>query len=164
MKSAIAILFVAGCAHTAPVVQPTSTVGPEWAPLTALVGTWAGEDPTSHARGRFTLAPDLEGHVLVRRNTDDSARGHHEDLMIITRGPQGLRAIYVDNEDHVIAYAITGTATHVEMTSDEVAGAPRFRLTYDVRGPDELAIDFAIAPPGASAFQHYAGGTVHRVR
>jgi hypothetical protein len=47
--------------------------------------------------------------------------------------------------------------------SDEADGRPRFRLRYEVHGPDELAIDFAIAPPGASDFQHYTGGVVHRV-
>ena len=99
--------------------------------------------------------------MLVRHSTNDSPRGHHEDLMVIH--PGGARATYWDNEGHVIAYAVTASPSRIELLSDEVAGAPRFKLTYDVKGPDELAIDFAIAPPGSSEFQHFAGGTVRRV-
>jgi hypothetical protein len=82
--------------------------------------------------------------------------------MVISRGPAGLRADYWDNEGHVIAYAITTEGSRVKLVSDAVPNAPRFELTYDVRGPDELAIDFAIAPPGGE-LKHYTGGVVHRV-
>jgi hypothetical protein len=136
--------------------------GPEWDSLRPLLGTWKGSDPAKHSTGGFTLAPDLGGKVLVRRSTNDSPQGHHEDLMVIEEG--GKRATYWDNEGHVIAYAIAAFPEHVEFLSDEIAGKPRFKLTYDVTAPDELAIDFAIELPGAGEFQHYTGGTVHRVR
>lgn len=153
------LIVLAGCTHAA-ATPAVPVAGPEWGPLRALVGTWEGSDPANHSTGGFTLAPDLGGKVLVRRSTNDSPKGHHEDLMVIEGG--GKRAMYWDNEGHVIAYAITADASHVEMLSDEVAGAPRFKLTYEIKGADEVAIDFAIQMPGAADFQHYVGGTVHR--
>ena len=157
---ALAIWVVAGCAHGA--AAPAAPVaGPAWDALRPLVGTWQGSDPAQHSTGGFTLAPELGGKVLVRRSTNDSPKGHHEDLMVIEEG--GKRATYWDNEGHVIAYAVSASPDRVEFLSDEVAGKPRFKLTYDVKGPDELAIDFSIAMPGAGEFQHYTGGSVHRV-
>jgi hypothetical protein len=84
--------------------------------------------------------------------------------MIVFAAPGGLRASYFDSEAHAIQYAITATADRVELVSDEVPGQPRFRLRYDVHGADELAVDFAIAMPGAPDFRHYTGGVVHRAR
>jgi hypothetical protein len=127
------------------------------------MGSWQGSDPAQHSTGDFTLAPDLGGKVLVRRSRNDSPQGHHEDLMIVFAGPAGLRASYYDNEGHVIQYSVTASPERIELLSDEAAGQPRFRLRYEPHGADELAIDFAIAMPGATDFRHYVGGIVHRV-
>jgi hypothetical protein len=135
-----------------------------FAPLHALLGEWSGEDPDHHSSGSFTLGPDLGGKVLVRHNHDDSAQGHHEDLMIVFSSPNGLRAAYFDNEGHTINYGITATGDSIELVSDAVAQQPRFRLRYDVHGADDIAIDFAIAMPGSDEFRHYTGGVVHRVK
>jgi hypothetical protein len=67
-------------------------------------------------------------------------------------------------EGHAIQYAITATADRIELVSDEAPGQPRFRLRYDRHGADELAVEFAIAMPGAPEFRHYTGGVVHRAR
>lgn len=171
--SAVAVLAACACAEpprpAAPpqpapnAVPAAATIDPALEPLKPLVGAWEGGDPNAKSSGRFTLAPELLGKVLVRRSTNDSPKGHHEDLMIVSPTPAGLRASYWDNEGHVIHYAVTVSGSHVEMLSDEVPNAPRFKLTYDVRGNDELAIDFAIAMPGSSEMKHYTGGSVHRV-
>jgi hypothetical protein len=133
-------------------------------PLRPLLGAWEGSDPNQRATGRFTLEPDLGGKILVRRNRNDSPQGHHDDLMIMFAAPGGLRASYFDNEGHAIQYAITATVDRVELVSDEAPGQPRFRLRYDRHGADELAVEFAIAMPGATEFRHYTGGVVHRVQ
>lgn len=148
----------------APAAAPLSTAGPEWDAVRGLLGSWQGSDPARHTAGRFTLAPDLGGKILVRHNADDTPQGRHEDLMIVFHTPGGLRASYYDNEGHVLGYAITAAADRVELISDAMPGAPRFKLTYEIHGADELAIDFAIAMPGTSDFKHYTGGTVHRIR
>lgn len=164
-----ACLTLVACTHAAPppaapaAPAPLAEAGPEWGSLRNLVGTWEGTDPDRRSTGRFTLAAELGGKVLVRHNVGESPEGHREDLMVIFHGPASLRASYFDSEGHVIGYTVTAAEAHIEMLSDEVAGMPRFRLTYDVRSGDELAIDFAIAMPGQTEFQHYTGGIVHRV-
>ena len=161
------LLALMACSHVAPATTPIAppapiTAGPEWDPVRGLLGSWEGSDPDSKNVGKFTLEPALGGKVLVRHNTNDGPQGHHEDLMIVFRTPAGLRASYFDNEGHVIAYAVTATANHVELLSDEVASMPRFKLDYDIKSADELAIEFSIAMPGQE-LKHFAGGTVHRV-
>lgn len=155
-------------APAAPTVASSGPVAPAafdpaFAPLRGLLGSWRGSDPDRRSTGEFTLAPDLGGKILVRHNRNDSPQGHHEDLMIVFVTPGGLRASYFDNEGHVIQYAVSSSADRIELVSDEVPGQPRFRLRYEPHGPNELAIDFAAAMPGASDFQHYTGGVVQRV-
>jgi hypothetical protein len=143
---------------------PSAPLGSEWDPVKPLVGEWEGSDPDRKSTGRFSLAPDLGGKVLVRRNVNESPQGRHEDLMIIFRSPSGLRADYFDNEGKTITYAVNASDGRVELLSDDVANAPRFKLVYNVTSADELAIDFSIAMPGTSEFKHYTGGTVRRVQ
>jgi hypothetical protein len=140
-----------------------STLDPALQPLAGLMGTWEGRDADRHTSGRFSLRPEVGGKALLRRNVNETPNGRHEDLMVLFHAPTGLRASYVDNEGHVIAYAVTASGDHVELLSDEAPGQPRFRLTYEMRPANELAIDFAIAMPGSTEFKHYTGGVVHRV-
>jgi hypothetical protein len=165
MRLALLLLVACAPAAVAPAVAPAPPVAdPVFAPIQPLVGHWRGDDPARKSTGEFTLAPELGGKVLVRHNRNDDPKGHHEDLMIVFATPAGLRASYFDNEGHAINYAIEAAADHVEMVSDDVPTMPRFKLRYDVHGPDELAIDFAIAMPGSTDFKHYVGGVVHRVK
>jgi hypothetical protein len=74
------------------------------------------------------------------------------------------RAIYFDNEDHVIQYTVTSSKDDKSLTflSDAVAVAPRFRLTYTKKGKG-LRITFENAPPGnPDAFRTYLEGSAHR--
>jgi hypothetical protein len=160
----ILLSFVIACARAPapPPATPIPTADASFEPLRGLVGHWQGSDPDKHSTGEFTLEPSLGGKVLVRTNRNDSAEGHHEDLMIVFATPGGLRASYYDNEGHVINYAITASADGVELVSDEVPNQPRFKLRYTAHGADELAIDFSIAMPGSAEFKHYTGGSVHR--
>src|SRR5262249_52094617 len=137
-----------------------------WAPLRPLLGAWSGGGDAAHpSRGGFTVVPDLGGHALVRRGTNDTATVHHEDLTIIYRAPDGgFQASYFDNEGHAIHYAIAPSTDgrNFVFLSDEVAGMPRFRLTYAVVASDTLSVTFDIAPPGSTQFQTYLKGDVHR--
>lgn len=146
----------------APPAQPAA-LDAALEPLQVFVGTWQGADPDRHSTGQYTLTPELGGKALVRRSHNDSPQGRHEDLTVMFPGPGGLRASYRDSEGHVIQYAVTASADRIEFLSDEAPGQPRFRLRYDLHPPDEIAIDFAAAMPGAADFRHYTGGIVHRV-
>ena len=145
-------------------ISATAGASPSLDALKPIMGHWRGSDPAKHETGEYTLEPSLGGKVLLRHNTDDSPQGHHEDLMVIFVTPAGLRASYWDNEGHAINYAVDAAADHVELLSDQMPNMPRFKLRYDVKGPDELAIDFSIAMPGSTEMKHYTGGVVHRVR
>jgi len=164
-----AFVEVLGCAAMGARPAPPSPppVGPEWAPLRALVGTWSGSggDATHPSQGGFTIAPELGGKLLVRRGTNDTATAHHEDLTLIYRTAGGeLQASYFDNEGHAIHYVITPSTDgrSVVFLGDETPGAPRFRLTYDLSSANVLSVTFDMAPPGSTLFQPYITGQVHR--
>jgi len=147
---------------------------PSWAPLADLVGDWTGEGEgqPGQGAGQFSFQPDLQNRVLVRRSyaeypaSKDRPAFRHDDLTIIYREAESapLKAIYFDNEGHVIRYAVDVSADRNTFTfvSDAVGG-PRYRLTYTKAGPDVLAIKFEIAPPGKlDAFSTYLEARARR--
>ena len=76
-----------------------------------------------------------------------------------------FRAIYFDNERHVINYSVTPTTTPAVgavFLSDEAQGVPRFRLTYTMTGPKTAKIAFEMQPPGATDFKPYLEGSATR--
>ena len=131
----------------------------DWGPLQFLIGNWSGEgsgQPGDGSAGAFTLAPDLDGTVLVRHSFADypAAGGrpavHHSDLTVIYRDGAGkpIRATYWDNEGHVIPYSVKTSAGSAVFTSDGGREAPRYRLSYSANGADRLKIRFEVAEPG----------------
>jgi len=94
--------------------------------------------------GTYTFRPELGGHILARRPTGgvackgpDSYDCEHGDMLYIYQDTPGqpLKAIYFDNEGHVIHYNVSVPApTKVEFLS-EAAQGPQFRLTYELIGP-----------------------------
>lgn len=171
---AVLFLFVGACAAPTtssprtsgvePAKVAASPLAPALEPIRALVGTWQGADLERRSTGRMDFEPSLGGKILLRRGTNDSSEGHHEDLTIFFKAPDGLRAHYFDSEGHVIDYLVVKTGDGLELTSDKGAPGPQFRLTYRFHGDETIDVDFAIAPPGTTEFKHYTGGTVHRVR
>src|ERR1700759_1068334 len=108
MKAFVLVLGACAASAAPPVVAPAAPKpDPALEPLAPLLGHWEGTDPDHHASGGFVLRADLGGKVLVRRSTNDSKAGHHEDMTLIYASPAGLRANYFDNEGHVISYAVT---------------------------------------------------------
>jgi hypothetical protein len=133
--------------------------GDRWAACRFLVGEWTGEGSgqPGQAKGEFSFRPDLAGKVMVRKNRAEipTAPGRppttHEDLMIIYPAAKGqpLRAIYFDNEGHIINYTVQGSENPriLTFTSEPEPGAPHFRLSYSLRSEDRVGITFAVAPP-----------------
>jgi hypothetical protein len=146
-----------------------------WKPYRFVVGEWVAEGGGEPGKGsgRFSFALDLEGKVLVRRNRAEypAQQGRpaflHEDLMVIyPAGTNGsTRAIYFDNEGHVIHYAVTvsGDGRTLVFLSDTVPASPRYRLSYTRRADASVGITFEIAPPGKpDAFKIYLESTARR--
>ncbi|HWH42933.1 MAG TPA: hypothetical protein VNU21_24005 [Usitatibacter sp.] len=125
--------------------------------LRFLVGSWNSVPGADAVLGHTGFRLEVKGHVMVRDNRADypAAAGKppvsHEDLMVIyAEGSGPLKAIYFDNEGHVIRYTAAALdAKSVTFVSDPVAGQPRFRLTYAASAPDRLSGEFASAPPDA---------------
>ena len=140
------------------------------------MGDWAGEgsgQPGQAGGGAFSFGFDLQGKVLVRRSyaeyppSKDKPSYRHDDLMIVYKDTdgKGTRAIYFDNEGHVIEYSVTFSQDQKTLTflSEPVASAPRFRLIYTRVKDDVLSFEFDIAPPGKpDSFSRYIEGKAHR--
>ena len=143
----------------------------DWGPVQFLVGKWTGEgtgQPGSGS-GSFSLLPDLQGKVLVRKSFAEypAASGRpasrHDDLMVIYRQPESglLRAMYYDSEGHIIAYTVKAVDGGVAFVSENPPDQMRYRLTYLTAGKDRARIRFEIAPPGKD-FAQYLDAAVRR--
>ena len=158
---------------------PTDPAAPEtsdsWRGLRFLLGNWTGEggevgaggEPTTSGSGWFSFALDLQDNIIVRKNhahypaTSEKPAYDHDDLMIIYRdqAPARLRAIYCDNESHVIEYDVatsgkspsTLVVKFTSLPSDLRCG---FRLTYVGTDDSHLTLKFEFAAPGAA--QHFS--------
>jgi len=155
--------------------RPAAAPADVWAPLQFLVGRWVGEGSGQPGQGvgPCSFAFELDRRVLVRRSRVEypatAARPAfvHEDLMIHYRQGEALRAIYFDNEDHVIEYTgqLAADNQGVTFVTSASAPGPRFRLSYAKRPDGTLAVKFEIAPPGKpDAFAVYTEGVARRVK
>jgi len=146
--------------------QTTAKAEP-WGELRFLVGTWeaktAGGSAQTQGTGTYSFRLELRDHVLVRHSSYASCKGpedfnceHGDILYIYPEGPAGaLRAIYFDNEGHVIHYSVTtpkpGKAV---FESDAAQPGPQFRLTYELTG-GVMAGKFQLRMPGEAEFGSY---------
>jgi hypothetical protein len=146
-----------------------------WADWDFLIGNWpsvqGGGVPGQASAGSFSILPDLTGKVLVQKGHSEypAANGRpatiHDDLMIIYLEAGTTKAVYFDNEGHVIHYDVSFSPDkkRVVFVSGRAADAPQFRLTYESAQPGTLKIIFEIAPPDKpEQFSKYVEGTVHR--
>lgn len=147
---------------------------PDWFSWQFLVGEWVGQGGGAPGQGGGSLSFqfDLQQQVLLRKNHVDfpavpnRPAFAHDDLTVIYPDPSGsLRAIYFDNEGHVIHYTATMAEDGSTFTfvSDALPSVPRFRTTY-IKGQNELlTIRFEIAPPDdPDVFTIYTEGTATR--
>ena len=165
MRSLLLVLFL---------VCPAASASEDWGALRFLVGHWtaAGGGAPGQGAGDFVFEPGLQGTILVRKShteypaTKDRQASVHDDLLIVYRDPDersegALRAIYFDNEGHVIRYGITMFGDRIIFATDPAEHGPRYRLTYEREGSDTLRVQFEIAAPGKT-FATYVTGTAKR--
>lgn len=156
------ILAAAAGAQSAP---PSAT--DSWSDLAFLEGTWQAKatgDAGVTAMGTYSFKPELGDHILARHST--SAAGckgpatfdcEHGDLLYIYRDAPGqpLKAIYFDNEGHVIHYDVsTPTPATAIFLSDGSQPGPQFRLSYELKGV-VMAGKFQMRMPGQTEWKSY---------
>ena len=123
-----------------------------------LIGEWLGSEGGSisgQGEGASNFRFDLDSNVIVRENyaqypaQNDNPAYTHKDLMLIYYQSSKPKAIYFDNEKHVINYNIELSDNKVIFTSEEIKGIPQFRLSYEREGDNKMKLYFDIAPPNA---------------
>jgi hypothetical protein len=155
-------------AEDTPAYADPAKVPPQWQPLGFLLGDWTGTSTGGGIRSSsFMVRLDLDGSIMTRRNIAHmDSGGTHEDMMIFYQlRDRTIRAIYFDNEHHVINYAvnpITDPVAGLTLESDDIPKQPRFRLTYTLSGSNQARIVFEIKPPGATDYQVYQEGSAVR--
>lgn len=167
------LLVVVLCA----IGNPSSAQSPavDWGPLNFLLGDWVGEGSGQPGQGSggSSFSLDLQKRVMVRKNwaqypaTKDRPAFLHEDLMITYRDSEKepFKAIYFDNEGHVVHYVIQVSAgeNSIQFLSEASPGSPGYRLTYFKTGPNRMNVKFEIAPPGKpDSFSTYITAEIRR--
>ena len=176
MRSILAMLLGAGlCLLSGTALEAQETTPPNWRDWYFLLGEWVGtgNGQPGQGTGGFTFKPDLQQHVLVRTNRAEYPAAKerpaykHDDLMVIYHetAASPLRAIYFDNEGHVIHYAVRIDAADETaiFLSESEAGTPGYRLSYVGKTADTVNIKFEVAPPDKpEQFQTYIEATAKR--
>jgi hypothetical protein len=147
--------------------RPDST----WQKWNWLMGEWVGEGSgkSGQESGWFSLQSDLDRKILVRKNhsehpaSKDMPGNIHDDLMIVFLDNTGYpgKAIYFDNEGHVINYTISFADTSIIFASDRIQNMPVFRLTYYLIDKENIMVKFEMSQDG-SFFQLYREGKCRR--
>ena len=152
--------------------QPATAPGKFGSKWQALLGEWKGENASGGSAGACGFHLGLADHVIVRTNhavlDAEGARpaGIHDDLMIIYPGATADkgRAMYFDNESHVIEYDAEWSPDGNTLTFlSKPAPGPRFRLTYHKADSKTFSVSFEMAPPGQGAFKVHTAGKIRRV-
>jgi hypothetical protein len=131
-------------------------------PLAFLEGTWGAKTELgATSSGTYTFAKELAGHILARHSVPANCNGpagfncDHTDLLFIYPDGESLKAIYFDNEGHVIHYTVsTPSPTTAVFLSDPSAPGPQFRLVYE-RKDAVMSGKFQMRMPGQTEWKSY---------
>ncbi|MGA3188145.1 MAG: hypothetical protein ABSF22_13650 [Bryobacteraceae bacterium] len=133
-------------------------------PLAFLEGTWEAKTQQGSAGatagGTYTFVKELGGHVLARHGALSDCKGpasfdcDHGDLLYVYQDDSTLKAIYFDNEGHVIHYKVAASSGAVEFLSDPSNSGPQFRLAYE-RKDSVMSGKFQMRMPGQTEWKSY---------
>lgn len=137
-----------------------------------LIGEWIGAGGgtgSGQGEGSCIFRFDLDSNVIIRENyAHYSAQNNkpeytHKDLMIIYWQAASPRAIYIDNEKHIINYNIELKEKELVFTSEIVNGTPQFKMTYVKLDQNNMNLKFDIAPPNTPGkFMPYISAEMKR--
>jgi hypothetical protein len=160
------LALILGCSLQLTAQSASSPAPDPWKALSFLEGTWEAKAQGNGgvaASGRYTFQRELGGRILARHSTSDpNCKGPasfdcaHGDLLYVFQEAPGepLKAIYFDNEGHVIHYNVsTPTPTSVVFLSEPSQG-PQFRLIYELKHT-VMSGKFQMHMPGPGEWQSY---------
>jgi hypothetical protein len=170
MKKGLFIsLFFAVTLYAQNATAPPIPSADPWKPLQFLIGTWEaktnGGSAGAISSGTYTFQMELRNHILSRRTAGAECKGpanfncEHSDLLYIyPESPGGsLKAIFFDNEGHVIHYDVSAPNAHsAVLVSDPSQPGPQYRLSYELKG-NELTGKFEMRVGGQAEFVTYLG-------
>lgn len=134
--------------------------------LAFLQGTWDAKAQGTAgvaANGSYTFRLELGDHVLARHSYSSDCKGpkdfdcgHSDLLYVYVESPgQALKAIYFDNEGHVIHYDVsTPDPATALFLSDASLPGPHFELVYSLRD-SVMSGKFQMQVPGATEWKSY---------
>jgi hypothetical protein len=138
-----------------------------WKSLRFLIGKWEaktqGGSAGASSSGTYTFQLELRDHVLTRRVASGECKGpsgfdcEHQDLLHVYRDSpeKAYRAIYFDNEGHVIRYEVSTPAPGIAVFVSEASQpGPRFRLVYELKETVMFG-KFEMRMPGQAEFRPY---------
>ena len=145
----------------------------DWSSFQFLIGEWVGEGggASGEGSGNITFYFALQDQILIRKNhteypaTASKSAFTHDDILIHYHENNLVRAIYFDNEGHVIHYTanFSPDSSALVLMSDVIPSAPRFRFTYTKLDNKRLKVSFEIASPGKpEEFSKYLDGVVKK--
>jgi hypothetical protein len=143
-----------------------------WDKWKSLIGNWIGEGSGSPGQGggTFSFTVDLDSNILIRKSHSEYSTSNgkaqiHEDLMIIyndiNKNPS--KAIYFDNEGHIINYKISYEDGMIILTSEKVTNSPFFRLVYSMFDNFTCNTKFEMSQDGEN-FRPYIEGKSKRIK
>lgn len=166
MKTFVAVAALFALALTQ-IDRALSAPADPWKALAFLEGTWDAHAQAGSAgaqsNGTYTFKPELKNHVLVRRSDSAACKGpknfdcEHSDMLYVYQDAenQPLKAIYFDNEGHVIHYAVsTPDPSTAIFISDVSPSGPQFRLVYELKD-SVMWGKFQMRMPGQADWKSY---------
>jgi hypothetical protein len=138
-----------------------------WKALSFLEGSWEartkGGSAGADASGVYSFQFDLKRHVLARYTAAGACTGpkdfdcQHGDLLYVYQEAPGaqLKAIYFDNEGHVIHYNVSAPDANTAVFLSEAGKpGPQYRLIYERKGAT-MSGKFEMRMPGDTAWKAY---------
>jgi len=164
IKKPVFVLCLAGFLRIA---TPAESAIDPWKSLQFLIGTLEAHTQGGSAGaagvGTYTFQPELRNHILARHSSGGKCKGpadfdcEHADLLYVYREAPGqsYKAIYFDNEGHVIHYDVSVPTPATAILLSEPSGpGPQFRLVYELKGATMYG-RFQVRAPGQTEFQSY---------
>ena len=142
-----------------------------WLPIRFLFGSWeartTGGLAQAQASAGYTFRLELRDHIVARHTRSgvcaapDDFNCQHSDLLYIYPEGSGFKAIYFDNEGHIIHYDLSipkpGTAVFL---SDAQQPGPQYRLSYELLD-GTMSGKFELKMPGQAEFMSYLEWSGH---